>query len=36
VETGFATDEADSYDVLHRATMAATRATVTEAGSAGD
>jgi nucleolar protein 56 len=36
VETGFATDEADYYDALHGATMAATRAAVAEAGSAGD
>ncbi|WP_254821951.1 hypothetical protein [Haloglomus halophilum] len=36
VEYGYADDAADYYDALHAATMAATRAAVAEAESAGD
>ncbi|WP_255195870.1 NOP5/NOP56 family protein [Halorarius litoreus] len=36
VESGFAADEEEYYDALHAATMAATRAAVTEAERAGD
>lgn len=36
VESGFAADEDDYYDALHKATMAATREAVTEAETAGD
>lgn len=36
IESGFADDEADYYDLLHEATIASTRAAVREAERAGD